>query len=58
MPPMLRYKLRTLLIVLGVAPPALALVYWTWGTDYSLLSLIPVLVALWADFRNAQAKRR
>jgi hypothetical protein len=54
---MVRFKLRALVIVFGVAPPVLALVYWTWGTKYSLFGPLFVLIALWLDFRNAQAKR-
>jgi len=53
-----RNRLRTLLIVLAIAPPVLALVYWTWGTNYSIFGPLIVLIALWLDFRNAQPKRR
>jgi hypothetical protein len=54
----MQYRLRTLLIVLGVAPPILALAYWAWGTNYTIFGPLIVLIALWMDFRNAQAKRR
>jgi hypothetical protein len=54
----MRFRLRTLMIVLAVAPPLLAFVYWTWGTRYSLFGPLLVLIALWIDYRNAQIKGR
>lgn len=54
----MQFRLRTLLIDLGVAPPVLALCYWTWGTNYAVFGPLLFLIVLWIDFRNSQAKRR
>ena len=51
---MLRYKLRTLLILLGILPPLLALGWWVWGlllwTDKILLVLAFGFVAFTACY--------
>ena len=49
---MIRYKLRTLLIVVALAPPVLAIAYWNWTiTALLLAAALPFLgfVACWFD---------
>ena len=57
----MRFRLRTLMIVLGIGPPILA-----WGHLYSdalhlhsdALIVAAVLLGLWLDFRRCETKTR
>jgi hypothetical protein len=40
---MLRYKLRTLLILLAVGPPLLAVAWWFWEAALALVALALIL---------------
>jgi len=55
---MFRYKLRTLLIVLAIAPLVLAIFYWTWPNIRGAMLLV-VLIVFWFGFnQRAQLKAR
>ena len=51
---MFHYKLRTLLIVLALGPPVLAMMYWNrkWFAILDVFWWVLILIALWADYRR------
>jgi hypothetical protein len=52
---MLRYHLRTLMLVTGVAPPAIAFLWWHWGLVL-FLAVAFGLLALWLGLILALAR--
>ena len=56
---MIRFKLRTLLIVLAVAPLILAVMYWTWP-PIAIVSGVPAIslaIASWRYCRESSLPR-
>jgi len=51
---LMQYRLRTLLILMAIGPPAIALLFWHWSVVLPHWTLVIVLVALWLDYRRRQ----